>query len=494
MFLDDLPKKDGVGKNIGNKVFDWDKSVGRVINFTYDDMIGNIEILNIEILNYKKAGQYLTVKYLDKEYEIKTSNLQNNSIGRLINKFSKDFKIELGRAFKDDKRDLIIIDREYRKKEQKPDKKGRVYAKDEKWYLYHCNKCNYEGLVEEGSLLSQRCGCSCCNGKTAVLGINTIWDTDRWMCDLGVSEEDAKKYTRGSHKKVIVKCPDCGNEKEVQIDTLSKRRTISCSCNNSGFSYPEKFMAQTLNQLKVNYIYQLSKKTFSWCNGYRYDFYLPDYNMIIETHGEQHYRDCGWAKVKEVRKNDKHKKNLALNNKIHNSNYIVIDCRFSELEYIKNNILKSKLSHILNLEKINWLSCQEFALSNKVYEVCEYWRNKKEWETTKDLARAFKISDVTIRNYLNDGAKLNWCKYDGKSEMRKSGKTIGGLQKKKVNIFKDNICLGTFSSCTELSKESEKVFGTKLSLGHISAVCTGQRKSHKGFTFKYISDNISLSA
>lgn len=488
VFLDDLPKKDGVGKNIGRKVFDWDKSVGRVINFTYDDVMGNIEILN-----YKKVGQYLTVKYLDKEYKIKTSNLQNNSIGGILNKFSKDFKVEVGQVFKDNKRDLIIIDREYKKKEQKPDKKGRVYTKDEKWYKYHCNKCPYVGWIEENSLLSQRCGCSCCNGKTAVLGINTIWDTDRQLVELGMSEEDAKTHTSGSHEMITVRCPDCGNKKDIQIDSLNRRRTIACTCGD-GFSYPEKLMAQVLNQLKVNYIYQLTKSKLTWCKDYRYDFYLPDYNLIIETHGEQHYRDCGWAKVKEVRKNDKHKKNLALNNKIHNSNYIVIDCRFSELEYIKNNILKSKLSHILNLEKINWLSCQEFALSNKVNEICKYWNNKEEWETTKDLARVFKISDVTIRNYLNDGAKLNWCKYDGKSEMRKSGKAIGGLKKKKVNIFKDNICLGTFSSCTELSKESEKVFGTKLSLGHISAVCTGQRKSHKGFTFKYIEDNISLSA
>ena len=27
----------------------------------------------------------------------------------------------------------------------------------------------------------------------AKLGVNTIWDKARWMCDLGISEEDAKR-------------------------------------------------------------------------------------------------------------------------------------------------------------------------------------------------------------------------------------------------------------------------------------------------------------
>lgn len=488
VFLDILPTKDGVGKNIGRKVFDWDKSVGYSVDFIYDDIKGEIKIID-----YEKIGQHLKVRYQDKDFKIKTNNLQRGSIGGLLNKFSKHFKAEIGQVFKDNKRDLIIIEREYRNKELKPDSKGRIYKKNEKWYKYKCNQCGWkEGWIEEGSLVSQVCGCSCCYGRTAVLGINTIWDTDRWMVDVGISEEDAKKYTSGSHQYINVKCPNCGREKEMQIDSIRRRKSICCICSD-GISYPEKFMAETLNQLNINYICQLSKKDFDWCDKYKYDFYLPDYNMIIETHGEQHYKDCKWTKVKDVVRNDTYKKQLAEKN-ILKCKYTVVDCRYSELDWIKKNILKSRLKDMFDLSNINWLLCQEFALSNLVKEVCDYWNEKKEHEKTKDLARIYKISDVTVRKYLNSGSKLGWCDYNGVEEMKKSGRVIGKMSCKKVGVFKGNTYLNTFNSCTELSEKSKEIFGVTLNIGNISQVCTGKRKSHKGFIFKYIDESQQIAS
>ena len=53
--------------------------------------------------------------------------------------------------------------------------------------------------------------------------------------------------------------------------------------------------------------------------------------------------------------------------------------------------------------------------------------------------------------------------------------------------FKDGKSLGIFESCTELSKQSEKTFGIKLLCSAISSVCHGKQKTHRGYTFKYIS-------
>ncbi|NGU31094.1 hypothetical protein G6Z34_13465 [Clostridium perfringens] len=62
-----------------------------------------------------------------------------------------------------------------------------------------------------------------------------------------------------------------------------------------------------------------------------------------------------------------------------------------------------------------------------------------------------------------------------------------------VEIFKDNKSLGVFESCSELERQSEKLFGVKLFQSNIGHVCLGRRKSHKGFTFKYVEEDNNLN-
>lgn len=235
---------------------------------------------------------------------------------------------------------------------------------DEK-LLFRCPK-NHEFKTSWDDF-SQGCRCPYCSNypRKIELGINTIWDTDRWMCDLGVSEEDAKRYSHSSGKKIKVKCPNCGKEKYMVLNKIYTRKSISCICK-SKISYPEKFMVELLDQLNLKYIKEYTPK---WSNYRRYDFYLPDHNIIIETHGKQHYTQYGFKSLggktlEEEQKNDEYKKTLALENKI--NDYIVIDCRKSKLEWIKENILNSELSDILNLDDIDWSKCEQKALENPI--------------------------------------------------------------------------------------------------------------------------------
>ncbi|WP_297419303.1 hypothetical protein [Clostridium sp.] len=86
-------------------------------------------------------------------------------MGKLLGKYTNEFKVKIDTIFKDNKRNLIVHNREYRK-----NKKGE----NEKWYKYKCNKCGYnEGWVIEHSLLSG-CGCSCCANRTIIENINSI--------------------------------------------------------------------------------------------------------------------------------------------------------------------------------------------------------------------------------------------------------------------------------------------------------------------------------
>ena len=450
----------------------WKETVGMDLGILYKN-----EIYKIKIIDYKNGKLYTDYNGYIYEKGITTGNFKSGKFGGILKLNTGCFKIEIGQIFKDDKRDLVIIDRNC--------KKDKIDI-NRKYYKYTCNKCGYEGWTEE-SHLNRGIGCASCSGQV-VTPMNNIWNNQRWMCDLGVSEEDAKSHTRSSNKKVEVICPYCGRKKRMSLNKIFMRKTIHCNCSDC-VSYPEKFIHGVLECLNIEFQTQLNKSTFNWCDKYRYDFYIPSLNMIIETHGKQHYEDGGRnskfnKSLKDEQENDRVKRELAKENGI--ENYIIIDCRKSELEWIKNSILNSELNKLFDLSKIDWLKCEEFALKNIVKEVCEYWNNKSDEETTTDLAKIFKLSCGTIVLYLKKGAELGWTNYNSKDEMRKSGLNSGLSKSKTVEAFKDGISLGIFKSASNLERESKNLLGTKLFQGQISSVCRGESQQYKGFTFRYV--------
>ena len=459
---------------------------GSLIN--YQAMVGmKLELLyegeiyvGVKILEYiKGSNPRFVIEYNGQKHNILCGNFIVGKFGGVLKLITKDFKVNIGDVFKDSKRDMIITNKEHRK-----DKRGE----NEKWYKYTCNRCGWtEGWIVEGSLLNG-IGCSCCVNQTAVLGINTIWDTDRWLCSLGVSEEDAKTHTRSSGDKVIVTCPECGKTKDISISNIYNYKSICCTCGD-GVKYPEKFMTSVLEQLNIEYIFQLTKTTLGWCENFKYDFYIPSLNTIIETHGIQHYKWSGRGRsLKEEQENDRYKEELAKQNGI--DGYIVIDCRKSNKEHIKNSIVNSELNKIYDLSKINWNKCEEFALkSNKVKEVCEYWNNKEEWETSTTLAEIFELSKDTIIDYLKRGTELGWCEYDAKKEMIKRGKLNGKANGKRVAMYDlDGSFIAEYPSTNELARRFFAETGIRLCGSNIRMVARGKRKHHKGYTFKYIED------
>src|SRR5699024_11548816 len=51
-----------------------------------------------------------------------------------------------------------------------------------------------------------------------------------------------------------------------------------------------------------------------------FDFYIPKYNLCIEYHGEQHYKDSGWfnstEEFNDLQKRDRIKKQYCIDNDI----------------------------------------------------------------------------------------------------------------------------------------------------------------------------------
>ena len=114
-----------------------------------------------------------------------------------------------------------------------------------------------------------------------------------------------------------------------------------CPCCNGSSS--EADVGKFLQQYKINYIPQYS---FSECRDQRplpFDFYLPDYNILIEYDGEQHYRPVNFGGISDekaennlkiVQKHDEIKTNYC-----HERNIPLIRIPFWEKKNIGNFLI-----------------------------------------------------------------------------------------------------------------------------------------------------------
>jgi len=327
----------------------------------------------------------------------------------------------------------------------------------------NCQKNDYHGsYIITCKDFSRGRRCPICAGKIIKKGINDIATIYPNLLIYFVNKKDTEKYSPGTHEKVPMKCPDCGYiRNDTTINRLTTRGFICPRCGD-GFSYPEKFMFNILEQLNINFKTQLNKTIFKWCDKYKYDFYIENISCIIETHGIQHYKETTgkWNDIIETQANDKYKENLANENGI--INYIILDCSNSDVKHIKNSIINnSKLPQLLNFkeEDINWLKCHEFACSSLVKTVCGLWESGI--NNTLEISNQLKIGRNTTIRYLKQGAKLGWCNYNVKEQ------NIININ----NKYKSVICLTTNEIFDTISNAEKK-----YNIRHISDFCRGKTK------------------
>nr|WP_283175744.1 zinc-ribbon domain-containing protein [Lysinibacillus sp. Bpr_S20] len=321
----------------------------------------------------------------------------------------------------------------------------------------------------------------CAENPKALKGFNDIWTTNPELGFLLLSPENGYKYTEGSSEKVDWRCSDCGEIIKNKDIYSIKRYGLSCPKCSDGIKYPEKFMMNLLKQLRINFEYDT---TLSWSNSKRYDFYLDNLSCIIETHGGQHYEKGGFEAVggrtlQEEQENDRYKKSLALKNDV--IHYIVIDCRNSELDWIKNSILNSKMNELFNLSKIDWEDIHSKSLGSFVKIACDLWNSGM--RNVIEIGERMKLSRTTIRKYLKQGAELNWCDYNV-NEVRRLASSLSGKNRSKavVQLDLNNNYIEEWISATEASRKLE------VSNKPISSSCTGRCKSAYGFKWMYKKD------
>lgn len=238
-------------------------------------------------------------------------------------------------------------------------KKIWLYCLEHDYHNYdrYDNKIGYQTTCNN---FSQGKRCGYCNGTSKSHwkdSLGYLYDDIAKMIAIpenNLTFEDTFEITPKSGRKFYIKCLRCGKVCSDKKD-LHHIQNYGFSCNycSDGISIPEKFMSNILKQLDINFQTQLNKSIFKWCGEYKYDFYIPVFNMIIETHGRQHYEDCRYNDydVEKQKKIDEDKRTIALKNNI--QNYIVVNCQYSTLTWLKENIEK-ELSSSFNLSNMDW--------------------------------------------------------------------------------------------------------------------------------------------
>lgn len=353
------------------------------------------------------------------------------------------------------------------------DRKERYEDKDRFVYYYNCKcDCGNEVIKTGRSLKSYNGRKSC--GECCVIE-ESIFSKFPEMNKYFKNINDSYYLKPYSTKKAWFVCPDCKSEKYSKISDFTTNGFCCPYCSDN-ISYSEKFMRCFMNQLNIEYE---TEKSFNWSNRKRYDFYIPSINCIIETNGIQHYKETSFKRtLNEEQENDKLKEEIALKSGI--KYYIKLDCSKSDMDYIVTSIKNSELSTLFNLEKMDFIKCEEFSRKTILLQICEIYNNMDNKSTTK-IGSILKIHPNTISKYLKIANNIGLCEYTNTSCKLNRNDTI--KNRKRV------ICLETnkeFDSITSCCKFMTNTTNFNFRVGEVARICSGVRKSSHGYHFKFI--------
>jgi very-short-patch-repair endonuclease len=155
-----------------------------------------------------------------------------------------------------------------------------------------------------------------------------------------VDKQERKIHIRT--EKLEFYCIQCGEVFQSTWDEVIREQRYRCKKCTKSKSNLEYIVEQYIIDKKIKYTTQ---KTFNDCKKKRllpFDFYLDDYNTIIEVHGSQHYyvNKQFNQPLEEGQSVDKFKKDYCLDN----------DIKYVEIPfwYIKNGEEKYKYKEIIN--------------------------------------------------------------------------------------------------------------------------------------------------
>lgn len=186
--------------------------------------------------------------------------------------------------------------------------------------VWNCYKCGYIYRSPIIDRAKRNRGCPVCAGKIVTLE-NSLFSRFRYLMDEWDYEkntDDPKNISPFSGKRAWWICRDCHNSWN---SVISSRTSLNRGCPNCSSSKGEKKIKKFLLEENIENKYQYIIKECRTKRPLPFDFYLLNYNLCIEYHGEQHYEPVeffgGEKKFKELKKRDKIKEDYCYNNGIY---------------------------------------------------------------------------------------------------------------------------------------------------------------------------------
>lgn len=244
----------------------------------------------------------------------------------------------------------------------------------------------------------KKTGCPYCANKKILKGYNDLLTLKPEIGKMLKNKEDAYKVGIGSLKKMQWECSYCKYDNIYKSPHKVISNGLNCPRCSLRRSYPERAMLNLLNSLNVKFF---SEKTFKWNKGKRYDFYLPDHNIIIETHGAQHYKETNiWGELENIQENDRAKKEKALENGI--CEYIEINCEQSRITHFRKNVSNSRLSEIFNIKGIVWEDIDSLSKEPVTYMIK---KDHKNGNSIQNISYKYGYTENKIEDILNKELK-----------------------------------------------------------------------------------------
>ena len=264
------------------------------------------------------------------------------------------------------------------------------------------------------------------------------------LLPLLANKDDGNIYTTMTGKEVNWICPGCGRVIKKKICKVTVRG-LSCPTCGDGVSRPEKIVAAALSSAGIEFV---TRKSFSWSDRKVYDFFIPEYNSIIEVNGSQHYgygfKDMSGVSLEYQNKIDSYKFQLAERNGI--SNYFVIVAIDTSAVAIVPQV-KRILRDLGVTAEIEISKCEEAASTSNVVAAADMW-NAGKW--TGEISRFLGCSAGTTIEYLKRASAIGLCNYTALEAHRMS--QAAALEKLKRRVR----CVTTGEEFDSIAAAAEK--------------------------------------
>jgi len=344
----------------------------------------------------------------------------------------------------------------------------------ELYYGNRCRKCNVENIRQR-------------NRKKDVI------DTDRPdLVTFMLNKKDATLYSAGSGKKIDWVCSSCGKITSKIISYVAKNG-FNCSACGTSSSFGEKVVYCILEILGVNFT---KSKRFDWATSeiggkFHYDFYIPEYSMLIEVMGKQHYTAIGFfqneLELEKRKRYDVDKENLAKENGI--KNYVKLIYLRKDFEEFMNVIYNSDLEKYFKISSIN--VCEIRERLNKYDD--EYTRCVNTFienpRSARKISMDIGLDKRLVKKNLLLANEMGDCDFS-KENIIKINKLAKELSFRKSPVYQYDFN-GNFVCKYDSRKMAAQSLGVTQSA--ITVCVNGEFKTCGGFILKNKKESISES-